>query len=370
VYDQSKDDWKELVSQVDRWFSVALKPPKYQKGIDTEIVCEYEESDKNYDIIVGGSGFHQTLTLLAFLHGYKPTTILLDEPDAHLHVNLQREILDYFRRKGGDAGVQCLIATHAEEFVKGVEPRQIVSLLRQTPVRIESSPSILTAMADVSNLELALLRDSHFPVVLYLEGESDERVLRAWAAACGAEGIFDGVCIHFMHGGPKTNMRADAKKHFQGVTQIVPAAKRLVLFDYDTGETAFHPGDDNPTLYEWKRKNIQNYLLVPDAWVRAVEARFEELFAQPIIKAIDSFFDEENLRLPPNQRWRDVRANVFQVVDGKRLLYENADSLFHRLQPMGFELTPEAVADRMTADEIHEDVHGFFAKLRRTIDRP
>jgi hypothetical protein len=172
-----------------------------------------------------------------------------------------------------------------------------------------------------------------------------------------------------MHGGPKTEMKAEADRHFQGVTQIIPNAKRLVLFDYDTSETAYHPTVDNPALYEWKRKNIQNYLLVPNAWVRAVRAQQGELFAQPLIAAeIESFFEGENLRLPPNQTWRSVRANVFQVVDGKRLLFENADSLFHRLQSMGCELTPEAVADHMTADEIHDDVHGFFAKLQRTIE--
>ena len=369
VFDKKgRGDWDELVKQVDYWFSVKLKQPKYEKGIDTQIVCEYTELDRDYDIIVAGSGFHQALTLLAFLYGYKPTTILLDEPDAHLHVNLQREILDYFRIKAGDADVQCLIATHAEEFVKGVEARQIVSLLRQTPIRIESSPAILTAMAEVSNMELARLRDSPAPIMLYLEGESDERVLRAWAKPCGAEGVFDHLCVHFMHGGPKTDMKAEADRHFQGVTQIIPNAKRLVLFDYDTSETAFHPTDDNPTLYEWKRKNIQNYLLVPNAWVRAVRSQQGELFAQRLIAEIESFFEGENLRLPPNQTWRAVRASVFQAVDGKRLLFANADSLFHRLQSLGSELTPEAVADHMTGDEIHDDVHGFFAKLRWTIE--
>ena len=41
---------------------------------------------------------------------FQPTTILLDEPDAHLHVNLQREILDYFKKKSAERGIQFLIA--------------------------------------------------------------------------------------------------------------------------------------------------------------------------------------------------------------------------------------------------------------------
>ena len=135
---------------------------------------------------------------------------------------------------------------------------------------------------------------------------------------------------------------------------MVPDAKRLILFDYDTEDAAFHPKETNPTLSEWKRKNIQNYLLVPDAWIRAASPGLGgELFAA---KEVRDFFEGENLSRPPGQPWRTVRANVFQVVDGKKLLFENADSLFHRLQLLGAELTPEKIADQMTPAEIHDDV--------------
>jgi len=180
-------DWIELKSMIQRWFSVELVDPQYERGVDTQIVCEYKQAGKSYDIIAGGSGFHQALTLLAFLYGYKPTTILLDEPDAHMHVNLQREILDYFKRKSSEMKVQFLVATHAEELVKGVDPSRVVSILRQEPQRLTSSSGVLTAMADVSNAELSQLASS--PFILYVEGESDERILRAWAPICQADDI-------------------------------------------------------------------------------------------------------------------------------------------------------------------------------------
>ncbi|MGH8547416.1 MAG: AAA family ATPase [Methylococcales bacterium] len=129
-------DWQELANLVERWFSVKIAPPRYESGKDVYISVEYRQGSKDYDIIAGGSGFHQTLSLLAFLYGYRPTTILLDEPDAHLHVNLQREILDYFKRKSAERNTQFLIATHAEEFAKGVDGSQIISLLSQAPTRM------------------------------------------------------------------------------------------------------------------------------------------------------------------------------------------------------------------------------------------
>jgi hypothetical protein len=366
--EQPPKEWREIVDVVKRWFSVRLLEPVYKTGVDTQITVQYHQGDKDFDIIAGGSGFHQTLTLLGFLYGYKPTTILLDEPDAHLHVNLQREILDYFKQKSIETGTQFLVATHAEEFARGVDASQIISLLAQVPKRIQSTPEVLRAMSDVSNEEIARLMAS--PYILYVEGESDERILRAWANQCSALEAMDRVCFKTMGGGGKKNMRDRATEHFTALKQIIPTVSKLMLFDYDSSDDAFHPEPDNPGLAEWKRKNIENYLLVPDAWKRAALQLLGyaegELFAQPILQIIDLFFADENLTLPPGKTWRDVSANVFKVVDGKRILFENDNSLFQILRNGAppVQLLREHVAMSMTPDEIHEDVHHFIGKLK------
>ncbi|MDB9422970.1 AAA family ATPase [Microcystis aeruginosa CS-563/04] len=378
VWQENREDWSEIQNVVKNWFNVDLKEPQYERGVDTQIICEYKQGGKSYDIISAGSGFHQTLTLLAFFYGYKPTTILLDEPDAHLHVNLQREILDYFKnQKAIERNTQFLIATHAEEFIRGVDVRQIISLLDIIPKRVEATPAILTAMADVSNLEITQLSEFNYPVILYVEGETDERLLRGFATSLGKQDNLNKVCFRVMGGGNKKKMKEDSDRHFNGIKQIIPSAKRLVLFDYDDDDQAFHPEANDPkqSLYEWRRKNIENYLLVPDAWMRAAlqTGGFNDpdIFFPPVEELIRNFFDNENLTLPRNQSWRDVKANIFQVVDGKKLLFENRDSLFQRLKshqlPLesvpSLELTREIVATNMKFDEIHEDVHQFFAKL-------
>ena len=178
--------------------------PQFDADKDVYVTAEYKQNGKTYDLISGGSGFHQTMTLLAFLYGYQPTTILLDEPDAHLHVNLQREILEYFKKKSAEKGVQFLIATHAEEFANGVDASQIVSLLRQVPTRIPSTASVLRAMAVVSNEEITRLIGA--PYLVYVEGETDERVLRAWSSQCGAVTSMDKICFKVMRGGNKREM--------------------------------------------------------------------------------------------------------------------------------------------------------------------
>jgi hypothetical protein len=364
-------DWVELKEMVNRWFSLELLEPKYEKGVDTQIVCEYKQRGKTFDIIAGGSGFHQALTLLAFLYGYKPTAILMDEPDAHMHVNLQREVLDYFQAKCRERRVQFILATHAEELVRGVDASRIISVLSQKPSRLTSKTGILTAMADVSNAELAQLAAS--PMALYVEGETDERILRGWARACGAEAALNRVCFHHMGGGSKLQMKEATDRHFEGIRQILPKARRLVLFDFDTGDKAYHPEPGNPAMFEWKRHNIENYLLVPEAWQRAAAGLLklpeDDLLLEPIRRTVAQFFESENLALPRGQTWRNVSANIFQVVDGKRLLFENEQALFIRLRTgdPAVSVLRETVAGSMHANELHEDIHDFFKRLSKAV---
>ena len=205
-------------------------------------------------------------------------------------------------------------------------------------------------------------------------GETDERLLRGWANALGIADKLNQVCFRVMRGGSKEKMKEDSQRHFEGVLKIIPSAKRLVLFDYDD-EATYHPEQTNPVLYEWRRKNIENYLLVSDSWIRAALQKMgigdQEIFSAPVRQSVEDFFASENLTLPPSQSWKNVKANIFQVVNGKKLLFENHDSLFQRLKahkhptPTGssIELTREVVAVNMLPDEIHEDVHHFFEKL-------
>jgi hypothetical protein len=228
-------------------------------------------------------------------------------------------------------------------------------------------------MAEVSNEELTRLMGS--PYMVYVEGESDERLLRAWAGSCGTDAAMDKLTFKVMGGGNKSAMKDAADKHFAALKQIIPTVQRIMLFDFDDADQAFHPQATNPSLYEWRRKNIENYLLIAPAWRRAAAEVLQcaegDLFAQATLQMIDRFFADENLTLSPGKTWRNVSANIFGAVNGKRILFENDNSLFHTLRngTPSIELIRERVAAAMTTEEIHEDVHGFFEKLIAMVNR-
>ena len=104
------------------------------------------------------------------------------------------------------------------------------------------------------------------------------------------------------------------------------------------------------------------------AWIRAATQKIPTGDFNAIEELIQDFFLSENLTLPPNQTWRYVKANIFQVVDGKKLLFKKSDCLFQRLQEnFQLKLTRSTVAANMTNEEIHEDVHQLFEKLNQIL---
>jgi predicted ATPase len=360
---EQNSDWNEIVLRVKEWFGIELLPPQYDPLTSTEIIVEYQSDKKQFDVISGGSGFHQILTLLAFMYGYKrATTILFDEPDAHLHVSLQRQIINYFKQ----SKMQFLIATHSEEFIRNVEFSSILSILSGNPSRVSSNDAVISALSVINNIDIIRTQDN--PYILYIEGEDDDRVLAAWAETLKKKTEYQKFYPFVLGGSTKKEMKDKADKHYQALKQIVPNLKRAILLDYDSEDVAINPPANQSILNEWKRKNIDNYLLVPDAWKRAVKLLLKQdgIFLQPYNNVIDLFFEEQNLTLPKGSNWNNVKAHIFSLVDGKKLLFENNDSLFQRIKSVDnadLKINRSTIASAMTTDELHEDIVLFFNNL-------
>lgn len=114
--------------------------------------------------------------------------------------------------------------------------------------------------------------------------------------------------------------------------------------------------------------------MVDSAWKRAVAKQLNEqmdsLFLQPYNTIINDFFSEQNLTLSPNTTWKNVKAQIFSVLDGKKLLFSNNDSLFHRIKSFGDReliINRTTVAASMLKQELHQDIIDFFDFLENTV---
>ena len=273
--------WVALTESVERLFGYRLLPPNTEGA---HVVAEYRTSDtaQPLDLASAGSGFHQVLMLLALLHVRPGSVLLLDEPDAHLHLILQNSIWRELRWVAAQQRSQLICATHAEAVIDAVGPRDLCILLDRPRMAADSAEKrrLLSSLRVLSNTDIVQAESARG--VLYLENYTDWDLLSAWAHRLGhrAEGLlttelmWKPVVFELEKGQPGIRSR----DHFDALRLARPGFTGLELVDGDARESAPETEITGAGLQRlrWRRYEIESYLLHPDALARFVARETDE----------------------------------------------------------------------------------------------
>lgn len=179
--DQESDPaaWPWLANRVKAMFGVELLRPEFIAARG-EIEMKYKERGVELDISSAGRGLQQVLLLLAYLHANPRSTILLDEPDAHLEVLRQRQIYDELTQLATQQGSQIIAATHSEQVLNQAAGRDTVIAFLGKPHRVNDQGSLLRKSLVEIGFEHYLSAQAK-GWVLYLEGPTDLAILKVLA---------------------------------------------------------------------------------------------------------------------------------------------------------------------------------------------
>ncbi|MBI4027996.1 MAG: ATP-binding protein [Verrucomicrobia bacterium] len=280
------DDWKKIKDIVEEVFQYRLLPPVY--GGAPYITCQYLKGIPvggslgglpPLDISTTGSGFHQVLLILAFMFARPFSLILLDEPDAHLHVLLQKQLYDILRTLCHKRKGQLVIATHSEVLIDTTSPRQIVSFYREPhPLASEGDrDQVREALKRVTSLELLLAENAKG--ILYLEGNSDFDLLNAWAEVLDHPLKEWFKSLPFWHNNQGRNPK-EARAHYFSLKAVRHDLSAVLLLDGDNRNMPDREiSADGLTLLRWERYESESYLLHPVALERFITQQKGDLFA-------------------------------------------------------------------------------------------
>lgn len=127
--------FEQLKKRLVHDFNFHLDTVLFNEEKDLFVQAQYSEvvksSSLSLDFNASGSGFMQILQILAPIYRYCPEKteiVLLDEPDAHLHPNLQTALANSLKSIQQELGIQIIISTHSTSIIRATEPNNVVPI--------------------------------------------------------------------------------------------------------------------------------------------------------------------------------------------------------------------------------------------------
>lgn len=261
--------WARLTSSVRRMFNVHLMPP----SAGAWIVAEYrtEGSDKLLDIASAGSGFQQVLMLLALLHTRPGRVLLMDEPDAHLHLFLQDTIYTELRSAAAVQNSQLIVATHSEVVIDSVDARELC-LMYGKPRLLANDAEKAKVIAGLSGLSHSdIMMADAAAGVLYIEDYTDLELLREFAKVLNHVPAIRLLSQRLMWKATQAPLpdglgEFRSQQHWEMLKLVNPNLCAVELLDGDSKNKADERISGAPDAVQrlrWRRYEVESYLLHP-----------------------------------------------------------------------------------------------------------
>lgn len=286
VFNEKRKKWDDLVAIIRDLFGIDINIPQYYKATG-KITMTYVENGKEFDLSNGGRGFQQILLLFSYIYANENSVILIDEPDAHLEILRQKEVFNILSDKLKQENSQLIIATHSEAVLnEAAEKSDIIAFIGE-PHIVNNRFQLVKSLTTIGFEQYLLAKQKGW--VLYLEGSTDLSILKAFAKVLNHQ-VLSYLKKPFVK--YVTNLPKDARDHFYGLIEAIPDLKGISLFDRISGELQ----QNNLIEVMWQRREIENYLPIPEVIERYVSQPQKDLFSQHSPELMKKIMQEE---IPP-----------------------------------------------------------------------
>ncbi|PIU47593.1 MAG: AAA family ATPase [Candidatus Hydrogenedentes bacterium CG07_land_8_20_14_0_80_42_17] len=269
VLNSKPEKWNELTNIIATLFGITINEPQYDI-FTGKITMTYEENRKKFDLSNGGRGFHQILLIFSYIYANNNSIILLDEPDAHLEILRQKQVFNILSEKLKRENAQLMIATHSISVLdEATEKSSIIAFIGK-PHIVNNKSQLVKSLTSIGFEQYLLAEQKGW--ILYLEGSTDLSILKEYAKILNHPVLpyLESPFVKYV-----TNLPSVAREHFYGLQEGVSKLKGVALFDKINAKLQ----QNDLVEMMWKRREIENYLPIPEVIERYVSEPSKDLFS-------------------------------------------------------------------------------------------
>jgi len=319
--------------------------PPHRRGATAEIDVD------NFLVEVNGSGIREAIGIVLDFEFEHPNILLIEEPETHLHPSLETGMMCYLKRISSDC--QVFIATHSTNFLDTGEMNNVYLISKPDSTRIQLVDYEDAEAQIPKELGVRLSSLFMFDRLVFVEGPSDETILREWATTLGVD--LSQSNIGFIHMGGARNFT-----HFAAEATISFLTKRQVqmwfIMDRDERDGAEidrlkEIAGKNAVVKVLKGREIENYMIFPRAIIEFIGLK-RELSGNQAEQELPTESDVKNTigECAEKLKQRVIDKRVANILC--RPVYPSNEQLFESPQEV-------TITDRVT-----EEIQRLIGQLR------
>lgn len=111
------------IEQIETWIGQILLPIKihveHNNDVDLYIKCSVTLNGQTKPIELTGTGYIQLIQIFCYILLFSPGILLIDEPDIHLHPDVQERLVGELIKVARERGMRIVLSTHSPFIVRG-----------------------------------------------------------------------------------------------------------------------------------------------------------------------------------------------------------------------------------------------------------
>jgi len=235
----------------------------------------------NFLVEVNGSGIREALRIVLDVEFENPSILLIEEPEVHLHPSLETSTMRYLKRISQDC--QVFISTHSTNFLDTGEMKNVYLVSKPDATRVQLLNYAEAEAQIPSELGIRLSSLFMFDRLVFVEGPSDEAMVREWASTLRVN--LSQSNVGFIHMGGVRNFT-----HFAAQATLSFLTRRQVrmwfVIDHDERDDADiarlkEMAGQNAIVRVLERRELENYLVCPRAITEFVRLKTQSAGNQP-----------------------------------------------------------------------------------------